>query len=462
MHKLLLIFFCSFLIISCDNTKNKKANGTYLGGVIENPRVDYVILSHNDKVIDTINLDDNNRFSYKNDSLCEGLYTFKHREYQRFYLEKNDSILLHINTIDFDESLKYSGIGAEKNNLLMKIFLDNEKVQKKLTSWFVLSPTEYLGKLDSVNKAHGKFCTKYSTKTYDSSDSFNQIVDANLTYDMYLWKELYISSKLLDGNAAIQEQLPAAFLTHRKEIDFGNDLMRSHYSYYRFLDNYYNNVAFNKYKNVDSFDRENYTHASSKMLTINNLTNNEPLRNKLLRRSAIDYLLHTTDVENATKLFNQFKGFSSNKENIEELEHILDNTLKIVPGSIIPDVQLVGIDNQTKTLHTVIKRPTVIYFWTYESTTHYREVHDKANYLKIKYPNYDFIAINADDNFRKWRKIVETISTDKNTEYQLDNLSSAKSVLILDTPERTIIVDADGTIKNASAEITDLAFEDVL
>lgn len=462
MHKLLLIFFCSFLIISCDNTKNKKANGTYLGGVIENPRVDYVILSHNDKVIDTINLDDNNRFSYKNDSLCEGLYTFKHREYQRFYLEKNDSILLHINTIDFDESLKYSGIGAEKNNLLMKIFLDNEKVQKKLTSWFVLSPTEYLGKLDSVNKAHGKFCTKYSTKTYDSSDSFNQIVDANLTYDMYLWKELYISSKLLDGNAAIQEQLPAAFLTHRKEIDFGNDLMRSHYSYYRFLDNYYNNVAFNKYKNVDSFDRENYTHASSKMLTINNLTNNEPLRNKLLRRSAIDYLLHTTDVENATKLFNQFKEFSSNKENIEELEHILDNTLKIVPGSIIPDVQLVGIDNQTKTLHTVIKRPTVIYFWTYESTTHYREVHDKANYLKIKYPNYDFIAINADDNFRKWRKIVETISTDKNTEYQLDNLSSAKSVLILDTPERTIIVDADGTIKNASAEITDLAFEDVL
>ncbi len=462
MHKLLLIFFCSFLIISCDNTKNKKANGTYLGGVIENPRVDYVILSHNDKVIDTINLDDNNRFSYKNDSLCEGLYTFKHREYQRFYLEKNDSILLHINTIDFDESLKYSGIGAEKNNLLMKIFLDNEKVQKKLTSWFVLSPTEYLGKLDSVNKAHGKFCTKYSTKTYDSSDSFNQIVDANLTYDMYLWKELYISSKLLDGNAAIQEQLPAAFLTHRKEIDFGNDLMRSHYSYYRFLDNYYNNVAFNKYKNVDSFDRENYTHASSKMLTINNLTNNEPLRNKLLRRSAIDYLLHTTDVENATKLFNQFKEFSSNKENIEELEHILDNTLKIVPGSIIPDVQLVGIDNQTKTLHTVIKRPTVIYFWTYESTTHYREVHDKANYLKIKYPNYDFIAINADDNFRKWRKIVETISTDKNTEYQLDNLSSAKSVLILDTPERTIIVDADGKIKNASAEITDLAFEDVL
>ncbi len=462
MHKLLLIFFCSFLINSCDNTKNKKANGTYLGGVIENPRVDYVILSHNDKVIDTINLDDNNRFSYKNDSLCEGLYTFKHREYQRFYLEKNDSILLHINTIDFDESLKYSGIGAEKNNLLMKIFLDNEKVQKKLTSWFVLSPTEYLGKLDSVNKAHGKFCTKYSTKTYDSSDSFNQIVDANLTYDMYLWKELYISSKLLDGNAAIQEQLPAAFLTHRKEIDFGNDLMRSHYSYYRFLDNYYNNVAFNKYKNVDSFDRENYTHASSKMLTINNLTNNEPLRNKLLRRSAIDYLLHTTDVENATKLFNQFKEFSSNKENIEELEHILDNTLKIVPGSIIPDVQLVGIDNQTKTLHTVIKRPTVIYFWTYESTTHYREVHDKANYLKIKYPNYDFIAINADDNFRKWRKIVETISTDKNTEYQLDNLSSAKSVLILDTPERTIIVDADGKIKNASAEITDLAFEDVL
>ncbi|EDM43524.1 fructose-6-phosphate aldolase 2 [unidentified eubacterium SCB49] len=440
----------------------KKANGTYIAGVIENPRGNNVVLYHNDIVIDTLTLDDNNRFSYRNDSLIEGLYTFRHREYQRFYLNKNDSILIHVNTIDFDESLRYSGIGAEKNNLLMKIFLDNEKVQERLPNWFTLSPKNYQKKLDSVNNAHSKLCAKFSTTTYHSSTAFNQIVKANLTYDMFLWKELYISANLMRGNADIQEQVPVSFLNHRKEIDFGNDLMRSHYSYYRFMDNYYNNVAFNKYKNVDSFNRKNFTHASSKMLEIKNLTHNEALRNKLLRRSALDYLLHTTDVKKATQLFNQFKSFSSNQANINEIRNILDRTIKIIPGNIIPDVQLVNLDNETKTLHAVLEKPTVIYFWTYESAVHYKEVHDKANNLKIKYPAYDFIAINADDNFRKWRRISNTISTDNKTEYQLDNLQSAKSVLILDIPEKTIIVDQNGKIKNASAAITDLSFEDVL
>lgn len=462
MYKLLLILLYSILFISCNNTGGNKAHGTYIGGVIENPRGDYIVLFHNDQVIDSIKLDDKNSFTYRNDSLNEGLYIFKHREYQRFYLTAKDSLLIHVNTIDFDESLKYSGVGAEKNNLLMTIFLEDEKAQKKLPEWFLLSPNEYLQKLDSVDIAHQKFHNKYAAKERNVSKEFNQTIRSNLTYDIFLWKEMYVSANLMAGNAAIQEDLPKTFLKHRKEIDYGNELMRSHYSYYRFMDNYYNNVAFNTYKEVDSFDRGNFMHAQAKLMAVNKFAHHETLRNRLLRRTAMDYLLHSTDVKKATVLFNRFKKFSSNEANITQMEHILEQTVKIVPGNQIPNVQLVGLDNKTMSLHAIIKKPTVIYFWTYESANHYREVHEKAEDLRLKYPGYDFIAINADDHFRKWRRIAETISTDKDTEYQLDNLPSAKSVLMLDVPERTIIVDSNGNIKNANTAITDMAFEDVL
>jgi len=462
MYKVLFTVIACILLLSCETKENNNSSSTFIGGVIENPRGKYVLLYQNDQLLDSIKLDKNNRFSYRNDSLCEGLYIFRHREYQRFYLKPKDSLLLHVNTIDFDESLKYSGIGAEKNNLLMKIFLEDEKFQKELPQWFLLSPEAYLSKIDSVNVVHQKYHTQYHDKDHKGSKSFHQMVSANLTYDMFLWKEMYISANLMAGNADIESSLPSDFFNHRKEIDYGNDLMRSHYSYYRFMDNYYNNVAYNSYKDVAHFNRKNFTHAQAKLMAIKKYTHHETLRNRLLRRTAIDYLLHTTDVEKAESLFNLFKKLSSNKDNIKEIQHILEQTVKIVPGKKIPNVELVTLDNENTTLHTVIKNPTVIYFWTYESTKHYREVHDKANDLKNKYPAYNFIAINADDHFRKWKRIAETISNDKYTEYQLENLTSAKSVLILDIPERTIIVDKNGKIINANAAITHEKFEEVL
>lgn len=462
MLRLLLILLGCATLVSCDFARDKKARGTYIGGVIENPRGEYVVLSYNNAILDSVKLDKNNRFSYTIDSLSEGIYTFNHREYQRFYLYPNDSLLIHVNTIDFDESLKYSGIGAEKNNLLMTIFLEDEMVQNKLPEWYLLSPEDYLKKLDSVDRVHQNFRKKFDAKALNTPRKFKQIIDENLTYDLYLWKEMYISTKLKSGGDAVYEELPVEFLKHRLEIDFGNDLMRSHYSYFRFMDNYFNNVAYDTYKNPDAFKRSNFTHAQAKLNAINKLTHHEALKNRLLRRTALGYLMHTTNVEKANALFNKFEKYSSNEKNIEELKHILEQTVNIVPGKKIPNVQLVGLNNEIKTLHKVLNKQCVIYFWTYESAKHYREIHEKAAALKVKFPNYDFIAINADKDFRKWKRIAETMNPDPGTEFQLENLASAKSSLMLDTPEKTIILDAAGNILNANLSITDTAFEEEL
>jgi len=59
--------------------------------MIVNPKMDYVILSHGNNVLDTIKLDSKNYFAYKTDKITsEGLYTIKHNETQVFFAQPGD------------------------------------------------------------------------------------------------------------------------------------------------------------------------------------------------------------------------------------------------------------------------------------------------------------------------------------------------------------------------------------
>ena len=118
-----LLYFIIFLLAAC-NTKEKKSSAVYFGGEIVNPSSEYVVLYKGDVVIDTAYLDANNRFSFQLDSVDEGLHHFNHfPEEQYVFLEGGDSLQLRLNTVDFDESLVFSGTSEQVNNFLLEMFL---------------------------------------------------------------------------------------------------------------------------------------------------------------------------------------------------------------------------------------------------------------------------------------------------------------------------------------------------
>ena len=129
MKYIISVILTTFLF-SCNTSSNSKSN-TYFGGEIINPKSNIVLLLKNEKVIDEILLDENNRFISEYPSLEEGLYTFKHgNEFQYIYFEPADSILIRLNTWDFDESIVFSGLGSSKNEFLINLFLQNEKEER--------------------------------------------------------------------------------------------------------------------------------------------------------------------------------------------------------------------------------------------------------------------------------------------------------------------------------------------
>ena len=133
--KILLLFKISlfFVVISCQNDFRDDNYTSYFGGEVINPKNNYILFLKDDELVDTIFLDKNNRFIKKFDSLTPGLYTFKHEpEYQYVYFDKNDSLMVRINPMEFDESIVFCGRGDEKNNFLMELFLKNDSDRNKM------------------------------------------------------------------------------------------------------------------------------------------------------------------------------------------------------------------------------------------------------------------------------------------------------------------------------------------
>ena len=138
--KIINYIILSFLILLAASCVDKEANAnTFFGGKIINPKTRFVALYSNDKLIDTLYLNNRNKFLGTYENLDEGLYYFQHgNENQYVYLEPKDSLILRLNTWDFDESLVFAGKGAERNNILIDIFLETENERKDFYQFYVL------------------------------------------------------------------------------------------------------------------------------------------------------------------------------------------------------------------------------------------------------------------------------------------------------------------------------------
>lgn len=133
---ILLPIFC-LMFTSCKKDLFNNNYTAYFGGEVVNPTSPYVLFYKGNVVRDTIMLNKDNTFFIKFDSLTPGLYSFKNEpEFQYVYFDKNDSIKVHIDTKDFDNSIVFCGRGEEKNNFLMEMYLRNEKDKENIFNLF--------------------------------------------------------------------------------------------------------------------------------------------------------------------------------------------------------------------------------------------------------------------------------------------------------------------------------------
>ncbi|MGV3696006.1 TlpA family protein disulfide reductase [Flavobacterium sp.] len=468
MRKIKIIKVLGFLLpvfvlfSSCKNEFKGCEYVAYFGGEIVNPNNPYVLFCKGNEVIDTLKLDKNNRFFVQFDSLAPGLYNFKHEpEYQYVYFDKNDSIMVRVNSKDFDESVVFCGRGEEKNNFLMEMYLKNEKDKYKMFEYFDDNFDDFSKQIDSTYSKATKFYTTRKSEIKWSED-FDVFAKASLDFNYYSKKELYpIVHKIRTGQDVI-EQLPGDYYDYRKTINFNNVELSGYAPYVMYLSHMLNNMGTINYHNHFTETDLALKTNINKMNIADTLIKNETVKNNILNNIAFTYLLEDQNMANNNKFLATYKKLSTDKSKKNEITTICNAIQMLRVGNQLPEVNLNDPNGNKVSSANVVKPNTVFFFWTVNAKSHFEAVHKKVMALKSKFPQYHFVGININDRKEDWKKTLENYKFDGITELHCADFEDIKNKWAINKIHRTIILGDNGLIKNAFVNIFDSKFEENL
>lgn len=450
------------LLTSCKKEFSNDNYVAYFGGEVANPSSPYVLFCKDNIVIDTIPLKKDNTFFKKFDSLAPGLYTFKNEpEYQYVYFDKNDSIKVHIDSKDFDESIVFCGRGDRKNNFLMEMYLRNEKDKNNMFETFNYPFDKFNDYINKTNKDNEKF---YLSRKEEIkwSDEFDVYAKGIVTFPHYTKKEIYpILHKMRTGED-VTEKLPKNYYDFRKEIDFGNEALTDFSPFVMYLDHMLNNVgAINYHNHFSNCDLELKTNIN-KLKIADTLIKNQRVKNIVLNNIAFKYLMEDQNVVNNKEFLKTYYQFSTDNSKKNEIHKIGNAIQLLTEGKILPEVQLIDTNGKTISSNDIIKRKTVLFFWSEKLNSHLIAVHKKVLEFKASHPDYDFIAINLDEDLDQWKAGLKKYNFGTITELKCANFEDIKAKWAITRVHRTLIINPDKTIKNGFTNMFEVNFEDQL
>lgn len=455
---LFVIVFAS-LLCSCNKEHKASDYSAYFGGEIVNPTHRYVLFCKDSEVIDTIPLQEDNTFFIKFDSLASGLYNFKHEpEFQYVFFDKNDSIMVHINSNDFDESIVFCGKGDEKNNFLMDLYLRNESNGEKSFNIYDYDISVFTRNVDSTFKSNKKF---YQIRKNEIkwSKEFDLYAKAALDFHSYSKKELYpVIHKMRTGND-IREKLPKYFYKFRKDIDFNNVELSGYLPFVMYLSNMLNNVGAINYHNHFSTVDLSLKMNINKLNIADTLIKNEKVKNMILNNIAFTYLLEDQNMLNNQAFLDTYYKYSTDKSAENEIIKIGKAIQLLKPGNSMPEVNLFNLNGIKVSSKSFLNKKSVLFFYTENAETHMASAHKKALLFKTIHPDYQFIAINLDDNQSKWIELLSKYNFDGIQQYRCADFEDLKTKWAITKIHRTLVLDKNGKIDNAFTNLFEANFE---
>ena len=457
MKNTTLIILLSLTFCSCAPNLDVP-NHAYLGGQIINPSSDYLILRNANDAIDTLYLDDKNRFSYRVNDLKPGLYSLVYgSEPQLILIEPADSILIRMNTIDIDESLVFSGKGAKKNNYLINLVNTQQNEFRATSRYAKLEPKAFQTKLDSIRDRKYKKLEVFNKKNDGFSELFKKISKATIDYNYYANKELYHSRHFGNNKAIDHDKLPKDFYAFRKTIDYNDQDLEVFHLYNNFLFPHFNNLAADSYFEIydeDVFNRNSVEYNLIKLDLMDSLLHNKSIKNNLIRFTTSNFLARNTSSEASKRVFESFLEKSTNKQYIDNIKNFYYTLERLQPGEKFPEIEIVDTQRQFNTINKTSEKPKVIYFWRNVFKNHFVNSHKKAQKLRDTYPNVDFIAINIDEiSDYVWKRNLKENDFDITHEYKFRNPNIAKRLLAISYVSKVIVIDANGDIINPNVNL---------
>ena len=448
IYNYITLSFICLTLLGCTNTKENAS--TFFGGRIINPKTKFVVLYANDKVIDTLLLNDRNKFLGTYDNLDEGLYYFQHgNENQYIYLEPKDSLMLRLNTWDFDESLVFAGKGAERNNILIDIFLETENERKNFYQLNKLKSKAYKSKIDSIIEFKLHTYSDYKEKHPDETESYFKILKTALVYPIYSRVERYPINHVYISREDDFPKIEASFYAYRSNLDFDNNSLMYYTPYARYITNYLYNITYSMgHKPMKDEFSSDFT--LDLLNTINAKVNAKDSKNAFLKRTVLDHFYRKSSCNINKKTFDTFFTLSTNEEHKILIKNLLADNELIQKGDKIKGFKISDFTNYPVKIEKFTKnKNSVLLFWNKEYISK-SFIGARILFLQKRYPLLNFAIIEIDGNSDNRIKNI-----DIKNQYFI-NSENLKNNFLKSKMNRTILVNKNGIVENGYAAISSI------
>jgi hypothetical protein len=435
-----------------------KEDVVYFGGNIINPSSNIIKLSKSGGEADTLiaKLDKNNFFLLKIDSLKPGLYTFSHGdEFQYVYLEKQDSLMLRVNTLEFDESLVFTGKGSAVNNYLIKKYLHNEKNNINLLQLFSLDFNDFNNTIDSIKNIETKLLKECSYKGSNfSSESLKWASDV-LLFTEYRFKELYPFNNTIINKKDSLTKVDSLFYNYRNTINI-NDSTYFNNSYYKsFINSRIASMSIDSilkiipeteyFKNYRKYEVQ---YCKIKSYYISSIYDNDKILNYLFYRYAKALFESELNVDELKDLLVPFYENVSDEHKINNINKMLSRYIKLMPGSKAPDFKVFD-GKKNKLFSSYFGKPIYLYFWLSQDRYTLNNDYTKSyNELKKIYPNIQFISVYLDypSTWEENLKLSGANGIQLNADYNI-----VRKKYLIPFSNLFVLIDKHGNIVEANA-----------
>lgn len=434
MKKYILIILAIFFSTSSFSQDTKKS--VKLSGKITNKNSSMLIVSNESGYKKDIKVKEDGSFS---DTLYipeTGMYSFYDgRESSTFYLKADYNLNLTLNTKEFDETIKYTGVGSKNNNFLSEKFMINEKELGDAATVYGLNEKDFLAKQNSVKDKYFSMLEKLKDKDFVEQQKKGINYEYLISLSFYPSYHGYITK---DNNFTVSKDflLPIEKLDYTKEEDYKTD------KYYKLLVNTHYLADISITEKMDAV-----------LLSI------KDIKSKIIKDGVINQLMTShfnIKNENLSELYNSIIKNCTDKFYVESFTEEYKSLEKLLKGNKSPEFSYKNIDGKSVSLSDLKGKIVYIDVWA----TWCGPCIGEIPYLKKMEEDYHgkdiaFVSISVDSerDYDKWVKMVK----DKELKgYQLFADKSWKSDFVVAYKIKGIptfiLIDKEGKIISAGAK----------
>lgn len=448
------------LLASCQKKFEPNDFSAYFQGEIQNPTANYVLFCKDNEILDTLFLNSENKFSKKFDSLPSGMYIYKiEPEFQYIYFDKNDSLTVRLNANDFDHSIIFSGRGSEKNNFLMNLNVKNIVDESNRYENYDQSLNIFLRKLDSTQAARTTYYLK-SKAIIGWDENFDLYAKTKLDLHFYSQKEVYPLAHYIRTGENVRDQLPSNYYNFRKRIDFNNENLTKYSSFTRYLSIMLNSIVNESEVEFDS--QSKFDKNIEKLNIVDTLIQNQKVKNAILNNIAFIYLLEDQNIYNNDKFLTRYFELSTDKDQHNEILQIQKAVQNLKDEKRLPNVPLVDTNNIPVNITQIIKKTTLMFFWTKNGLAHAEGAHRRAINLLHFNPDIQIISVCIDGEQEDWEKFISKYKQPDLIMLRSSDFNIMKDKWIITKIQRSMILDSGGKIINPFINIFDRNIQQII